>query len=170
MATPERDEHLASWAPKRAAGYLKACAIRQAGVDAPQTQEEHKQRYLHTWWDDERAFLNFEGMLPRELGETFEKAVLKAAHSSEIEETSSPRFEERMADALVRLVGGSPAGGRDPVLVVHVDVERLLGSEGVAETESGVQLATETVHRQMCLGPTEWVLEVKGRPIGVGKR
>src|SRR5205823_1545720 len=68
---------------------------------------------------------------------------------------------------------GQDASG--PCIVVHTDVEVLAGAShdetpGMAETDSGVRLADDTVRRLACDATVEWVVEGGGAPLGIGRR
>src|SRR2546430_1632459 len=79
-----------------------------------------------------------------------------------------------LADALVGFLSASN-GSATPCLVVHADISVLeTVSEpnvaALAETESGVTLADETVRRLACDAAVELVVESNGVPVGIGRR
>ena len=149
---------------------------RQERVSRQQADQDARLRYLWMGWDEERRFLRLEGELPAEQGAQVEAALERKAEEIVLE--PGPLLDPRgarLADALTELVAcsGEATGGAS--LVVHTDVAVLAGApEGVdphlAETESGVRLADETVRRLACDAIVEWAVEAGGIPIGVGRR
>ena len=60
-------------------------------------------------------------------------------------------------------------------MVVHAGAEVLVREEPdrgpwLAETEGGQRLASESVRRLACDSRIDWVLESRGRPVGIGRR
>jgi hypothetical protein len=74
---------------------------------------------------------------------------------------------------MVELVTAGGDGVQPATLVIHADAGVVLDGEGrgsLAETESGVQLADETVRRLACDPRVEWVVERDGRAVGIGRQ
>jgi len=60
-------------------------------------------------------------------------------------------------------------------MVIHAAAEALTGEEAgrgpwLAESESGARLCSEAVRRLACDARIDWVIETRGRPIGIGRR
>lgn len=73
------------------------------------------------------------------------------------------------------VTGGGDGEAAPATVVVHAGAEVLAGDEPaegpiLAETEEGRRLASEAVRRLACDGRIEWVLESRGRPVGIGRR
>jgi hypothetical protein len=177
FATPETDEYWARKAPERRPAGLWREARRHERVLAKEAENVHRRRYLSLWWDPESPVLYLEGRLGADQGAAVQAALERRAEGVVLEEppVSSPQ-EARMADALVELVTGGDAEQAPPAaLVVHAGAEVLTGeepSEGpwLAETEAGTRLATEAVRRLACDSRIDWVLESRGRTVGIGRR
>jgi hypothetical protein len=75
------------------------------------------------------------------------------------------------ADALLALAGGT-AGVQPPQVVVHVDVETLIGGSKatVGVLDTGAPVPAETVRRLCCDAALVPMAERDGRPLSVGRR
>jgi hypothetical protein len=172
FATPETDQRWAEEAPRRRPAGLWREARRHDRARVKDAQEARRERYLWLHWDPERPVLWLEGMLPAEEGERLEGALRHRAEQVPPDPDASDPPAARMADALVDLACGDP---EPATVVVHAGAEALLREERargpwLAETEGGRRLPSQSVRRLACDGTIEWVLESRGRPVGIGRQ
>ncbi|HEX2031206.1 MAG TPA: DUF222 domain-containing protein [Actinomycetota bacterium] len=174
FVTPETEPLWARRAPRLRPATLWQEAERHRRVRAKDEADARRQRFLSTWWDEDRM-LCLSAALPAEEGAAVEAALSRRAEEVPPDPEADAPGEARMADALVELVA-SPAGHRGPdaVLVVHADAAVLAGKESqdgpwLAETEGGQRLTADAVRRLACDASIEWVLESDGRPVGIGR-
>ena len=176
FATPETDERWAVEAADARPAWLWRESRRHERVGLRAADDAHRGRYLRISFDEEAPVCYIDGRLGAEQGAAVERAL--GRHSEHVELADEPDLpaEARMADALVELVTQSGgAGSGVPVLVVHAQAEVLSGDERsvgpvLAETDSGVRLASESVVRLACDCRVEWMLERDGRPVGIGRK
>jgi hypothetical protein len=176
-------------------GYRRARAATVEGA-----QRAHEERYLYAFEDDDGSLL-IQARVPADEGGLLLAALEQAECAARAERDGSAeptsvwaiRREEggsaepvaekcvpaRRADALIALArtelasGGTVDARGDPVeLVVHVDVETLVGDQvrDRSEVEDGPVLAPETVRRLGCDAGVVRMLERDGRPLSVGRR
>lgn len=176
FATRETDEAWSRRAPRMRPVSLWQEVRRHERLARDEEESLHRRRYLRLDWDPERPLLHLEGMVGAEQG-----AALQAALGGRAERTETPTdaVDPRGAKLADALVGAATAARAErasaPVLVVHTAAELLAGvpergRPHLAETESGVRLSEEAVRRLACHAKVEWVLEARGRPVGVGRR
>jgi Domain of unknown function (DUF222)/HNH endonuclease len=173
FVNPEEDEDWARRAQAMSPAELRGEVRRRQRVAREEAETLANLRYLWMGWDEDRRMLHLEGELPAEHGAAVEAAIERAAQDIVLEEGPDIRDPEgaRLADALVGLVTSGSGGSAQPVVVVHADVATVSGAESsLAETESGVSLATETVQRLACDAVVECVVEAGGTPVGIGRR
>jgi hypothetical protein len=173
FATPGSDEELAMEAPSMRVGKLWRLAHREERSRRQRELKEDRQlRRARMDWDEDKRSLHLEADLPGEQGARFEAAVRRRAAGITVEDdVLCPPSEARLADAIVELVTSSGERSQETTLVVHADAHVLTDDGGdLAETESGVQLADETVQRLACSAMIEWVLESDGRAVGIGRQ
>lgn len=152
-------------------------ARRHERIQARDARDIHRRRYLWLHWDQELPVLHLEGMLPAEQGAAVKAALERRAEEVVLEEPpEGPAQPARLTDALVELVAGRDAE-RAPLatVVVHAGAEVLAENEAtmgpwLAETEEGQRLPSEGVRGLACDARIEWVLEWRGRPVGIGRR
>ena len=176
-ATSENDVRLAREAASMQASSLWQEAKRHERMRTEEARDLHAKRSFWMWWDQEVPVLYLEGMLPAEQGAAVERALNERAEQVVLAEVPAGRPQEaRLADALVELITGSSRDGAVPAtLVVHAEAAALTREERptgpwLAETESGTRMCTEAVRRLACDARIEWVLESKGRTVGIGRR
>jgi hypothetical protein len=172
FATPETDQTWAEKAPKLSPGALWREARRHERVRLREAEEIRRERYLWLAWDQTRPVLWLEGMLPAEEGAAVEAALGRRAESVPVDPEAADPARARLTDALVDLATGGP---QPATVVVHAGADVLVREEPdrgpwLAETEGGQRLATESVRRLACDGRIDWVLESRGRPVGIGRR
>jgi hypothetical protein len=174
FATPETD---ALWAVKGATWRpwsLHREAARHRRMEERELRDARAVRSLSTWWDDEKTLMYLEGTLPADEGAAVQAAL--EARAQEIVLTDSPHDPgaARMADALVELVCEGSGEGQGAVLVVHVDAEVVAAARPngpvLSETQDGIRLGSDAVRRMACDAQVEWVAEIDGRPVGIGRR
>jgi hypothetical protein len=176
FATAETDAELAAWARPIGARRLYDEARRHERARRKDFESDRQLRYLRTWWDPDRRFLNLEGSLPAEQGARVEAALERRAEEIVLED--GPLYDRRgarLADALEELVSSSGERVTPATLVIHADAEVLAsrtvpGRVHLGETESGTQLSDEAIRRLACDARIEWVLESEGRTVGIGRR
>src|SRR5205085_3069680 len=148
-------------------------ARRRERITRQQVREESKLRYLWMGWDDDKRVLHVEADVPGEQGAAFEAKLRRRSEEIVVEDGVMDREGARLCDALVELVCEGGGSGND-VVVVHADVAALTGTTGeeprLAETETGIRLADETVRRLACDAVVDWVVEAGGVPVGLGRR
>ncbi|HJV05168.1 MAG TPA: DUF222 domain-containing protein [Actinomycetota bacterium] len=177
FATPETDVRWAREAPDRRPASLVREARRHERIRTEDAREIHRRRYLWIHWDHEVPALHIEGMLPAEQGTAVKAALERRAAEVVLEEPpAGPPQDARMADAFVELVAGRNAEqAPSATLVLHAGAEVLAGEESdrapwLAETDGGQRVASGAVRRLACDARIEWVLEWRGRPVGIGRR
>jgi len=171
LASEEEDELWARNAPPMSPAELWAEVHRRQRVARVDAETDSKLRYLWMGWDDDHRMLRLEGELPAEQGAAVEAALEHASEDVTVEDDVRDREGARLADALVGLVTSGSGGATQPIVVVHADAAAVSGGAGsLAETESGVSLATETVQRLACDAVVECVVETGGMPVGIGRR
>lgn len=170
---PGLDDEWANLAQRMRPGRLHDEARRHLRLRRDREQHpDHALRYLRLQWDDEKRFLQLQGSLAAEQGAAIEGALHRAAHRvAPSEEEAWDRRGARMADALEAVAtGGSGGRAGQPTMVVHVDGAVLSGEgDGIAETDSGVQLTNDAVERLACHAKVRWVKEEDGRPVDIGR-
>jgi len=176
FVTAETDQLWSERANETSLSGLWAEARRHERVSRQQAEHDRRMRRLWMQWDEDRRFLSLGGELPAEQGAAVEAALERRAQEVVLED--GPLYDRhgaRLADALVELVCSGEGGGTAPVLVVHSDASVLTavcdrGEPRIAETDSGVPLAEESIRRLACDSGLEWVVEQDGRSIGIGRR
>jgi hypothetical protein len=177
FVTSETDEFWAGRASDLRPSTLHREAGRHERIRSQDATELHRMRFLSLNWDFELPLLHLEGILPAEQGAALQAALERRAEDVVLADrpAGDPK-EARLADALVELVTRSgPEEAPTATLVVHADAKVLASDESgqgrwLAETEMGQRLASETVRRIACDSRIEWVLESRGRPVGIGRR
>jgi hypothetical protein len=147
-------------------------ARRRERLRSKEAEDLRRQRYLWLSWDRERPVLWVGGMLPAEEGTALESAIVRRAEDVPGDPEAADPPGARLADALVDVATGGP---QPATVVVHAGADALVREEPesgpwLAETEGGQRMASETIRRLACDGRIEWVLESRGRPIGIGRR
>ncbi|MGH2711597.1 MAG: DUF222 domain-containing protein [Actinomycetota bacterium] len=173
FATQETDEQLSVEAPGMRLGKLWTEARRNERREKQrQLKEDRQLRYARMTWDEEKRFLHIEADLPGEQGAAVEVAARRRAEEITLEDdVLYMPSEARLADAIAELITSSGTSAQPPTLVVHADASVLTSGGGrLGETESGVQLADDTVQRLACDARIEWVLEADGRAVGIGRQ
>jgi hypothetical protein len=172
FATAETD---AEWAEKRPE--IRPVALwretrRHERARVPEAEDARRLRHLALTWDHQRPVLWLEGMLPAEEGAALESAIGQRAEDVQRDPDAADPAGARLADALLDLATGDP---QPATLVVHAGADVLVREEPdrgpwLAETEGGQRLSSENIRRLACDSRIEWVLESKGRPVGIGRR
>jgi hypothetical protein len=176
FATPETDALWAHRAPGLRSWTLHREAARHRRVARRQAEDARRLRSVRLYPDFDLPLVYLEATLPAEEGAAVESALSRRAEQIVLADRPDAPQEARMADALVELVtGGGSDQAPEATVVVHAGAEVLAGeepSEGpwLAETESGHRLSSEAVRRLACDSRIEWVLESRGRPVGIGRR
>ncbi|HEX2031693.1 MAG TPA: DUF222 domain-containing protein [Actinomycetota bacterium] len=176
FATAETDGHWAARAPSLRPGALWREAARHERMRIRDANDAHRSRSLRLYRDPDRPVVYVDGSLPPEQGAAVEAALNRRAEEVPRDPEADFPDEARMADAFVELVTGSADRQPGPAtLVVHADVDAVTGQESregpwLTETEDGYRLTAEAVRRLACDAVLEWVLEERGRPVGIGRR
>lgn len=185
FAEPATDERLAREAPGMRVGRLWHEARRHERIRTREHLTDRQARSVHMGWDEEKRNLHVEADLPGEQGAAFEAAVTRRAEQIVVEDGVLDPKGARLADALVELVGSAGRSSEPATLVIHADAGVVLGVDSaapsgsgslgtsrppLAETETGVQLADETVRRLACDARVDWVAEREGRAVGTGRQ
>lgn len=129
---------------------------------------------LRWWWERRGTQWRLSGCLPPDQGAVVAAALAAIAdRASRVPETGMyAPYHVRMAEALVELAEGRPAG-EEPgpaTLVVHVDADALATGEGTAQVEDGPALPAEAARRLACNARVESVAEgADGRIVGIGR-
>jgi hypothetical protein len=172
VATEANDADLAEaavqWTPRKAREY----ATEVRGTNREEAERQFKDRYVR--FDDQRCSLW--AQLPKDVYGAVKSAITGRARLYNHPSASDPdyeTFENRCADALHALAveggrrrpksgGGGGAddgggsgkvfGGSATTLVVHIDLERLLGGDafGTASIEGVGPISTEMARRLAC--------------------
>jgi hypothetical protein len=171
FAQAETDQLWASRASGMRPPALWLEARRHERARLRDAQEHHRRRYLSLRWDPEHPVLWLEGMLPSDQGAALETALSARAEGLPADPQALDPGGARLADALVE----SASGSEPATVVIHADAEAVAGdnrteNRWLAESENGHRLASETVRRLACDGRIEWILESRGRPVGIGRR
>jgi Domain of unknown function (DUF222) len=174
VAGEDNDAELAEaavqWTPRAARQY----ATEVKGTNRAEAQRQFKDRYVR--FDDQRCSLW--AQLPKDMYGAVKSAIVGRARIYGHVSSADPdyeSFENRCADALHALAveGGrraprdgdgaqKPFGGSKTTVVVHIDLERLLGGDefGTATLEGVGPISTETARRLAC--DAEVVLSFEG--------
>ena len=175
ITTPESDAEHAADAPGTSAATLEVAARRARRVELAEAEEQQNRRHLQWWWQGNEGF-RLSGRLPAADGATLVAALERVAAQQPDQEIYAvgEAYASRMADALMGLASGQPAG--DPhadraCVVVHVDAATLAGNgEGAAHLDGGHPVHPEIARRLCCDGKLEVVIEGGDRvPVGVGR-
>lgn len=184
VATEANDAELAEaaveWTPRKAREY----ATEVRGTNREEAQRQFKDRFVR--FDDARCSLW--AQLPKDMYGAVKSAITGRARLYTHPSASDPdyeTFENRCADALHALAleggrrrptrsgagagesagesgGGKPFGGSKTTVVVHIDLERLLGGDefGTASIEGVGPISTEMARRLAC--DAETILSFEG--------
>jgi hypothetical protein len=182
VANQENDADLAEaavqWTPRKAREY--ASEVR--GTNREEAARQFKDRFVR--FDDARCSLW--AQLPKDMYGAVKSAITGRARLYNHPSAADPdyeSFENRCADALHALAleggrrrparspdgdgaggtgGGKPFGGSKTTVVVHIDLERLLGGDafGTASIEGVGPISTEMARRLAC--DAETILSFEG--------
>jgi Domain of unknown function (DUF222)/HNH endonuclease len=176
FAVPESDARWAEEATRLRPAALWREARRHERIRVREAEQIRRERYLRLQWDQERPVLWLEGMLPAEEGAALEAALARRAEDVPRDPDALDPAGARLADALVEQVSAPAADCPTPAtVVVHAEADVLVREEPdtgpwLAETEGGHRLPSESVRRLACDARIDWVLESRGRPVGIGRR
>ena len=176
FACAETDALWTARAPSMSPAGLYREARRHERIRLPDAEDIYRGRSLSMWWDDELPICYLEGTLPSEQGSTVQAALTRRAEEIVLADQPDDPGGAGLADALVELVACGEGGGSPGTsLIVHADAQVLVAEEpdvgpSLAETELGQRSTSEAVRRLACDAQIGWVLELDGRPVGVGRR
>jgi Domain of unknown function (DUF222)/HNH endonuclease len=200
IAEPESEEELLELAAHATAAQLERVVRGLRRVSAAEAGEQHAERYLVTWWEDDGS-LSVRAQLPPEDAAVFLEA-LDASHdriraSTPAEQGGSaeppppaeppapaeppPHPRQTHADALVEMAAASLSGdsstsrARSPgnayQVVIHVDEETIAhDARGRVRIADGPALAPETARRLACDSSLVPVIEREGSALTVGRK
>jgi hypothetical protein len=191
VATPETEETLVQVARHTTAAQLERLARayrtvrRREGLE--EANDRHFRRYARYYFDEDGSFVMSLRLSPEE-GALVVKALdaardevrkaKKREKSDSAESASEDPPTPTMADAVVAMaeaaLPGEPAvrsGGDRYQVVVHVDVDTLIGDGGRSEIEDAVNVAPETARRIACdAGLLVALHGADGRLLTVGRK
>jgi hypothetical protein len=190
IAEPATEEDLLELATHATAAQLERVVRGLRRVSAAEADEQHAERYLVTWWEDDGS-LSLRAQLSPEDAAVFLMA-LEASHdrlregASDADRGSAeplaeggsaeppPHPRQTHADALVEMSAASVSASDqcDPYQVtVHVDAEALTrDARGQVRIADGPALAPETARRLACDSSLVPLLEREGSALTVGRK
>lgn len=193
VAEPEMEAELVELAHEATAAQLERLMRGYRGALLDDAERALERRHLTTHWDDDGS-LRISGSFPAEEGALLLKALELAqaqlaaeghpgALSADGVEAgaSSEAAPDRptAADALIAVAESTVArgvaaasGGDRHQIVVHVDLDELVGNEGRSggELDSAVRLPAVAVRRLGCDASIVALIERHGRALSVGRK
>jgi len=174
LATPETEAELIRWARSVSSGAIRRRAERAERRSLDDVRSTEESRSCSWWFYDDGRRVCVTADLPASRGMTLIRAVNRGAERVPVMpgEEDEWGIDARRADALVALAAGGLA--RDPdsdrsTVVVHTSLQALAAGEG-SEIEEGGIAHPETVHRLMCSGRVQLVIEDEaGNPVRIGR-
>lgn len=179
FAQKDTEKRLISWGQKVTAATIRRRADLENAPKKEDVVEADRTRFLRYWfYDDDRRF-GLEGSFPADTAAVVAKALDRlAGRLPDIVDDDHPMsFEDsldaRRADALVALASKEIAEDSDPdraTVVVHADLDALLGDHRGCEIEGGPIVHPETARRLSCDARLEVVLhDPDGCAVGIGR-
>jgi hypothetical protein len=182
FATPDSEQELIAWARR-----VTAATVRQRAdvFNRPEIEEARsveQARFLNWWWNQGKASLGLEGLLPAAEGAAFIKAIERAAErlaeappeeeqDFDIPVSPQDRREQRAADALCALSSQALASDQDAdraTVVLHTTLDGL--GRGSSEIEGGLGLHHDIARRLSCDARLQFVLrDEEGNALGIGR-
>ncbi|MBA2312116.1 MAG: DUF222 domain-containing protein, partial [Actinobacteria bacterium] len=181
FATPGTERKLLIWARRVSVAAIRRKADLEARPSRQDTVEADKTRFLHYWWFDDGRRLGLEGSLPADQGSVVARALDRMAERVPdiVEGDHEPRAEPqesleiRRADALNAMASSAIADDHDTeraTVVVHAELEALMGDQRGCEIEGGPVIHPETARRLSCDARLQVVLEdAAGDAVGIGR-
>jgi hypothetical protein len=175
FATSETEVGLLRWAQTVSTGAIRRRGDREIRQSLHDTQDADKDRRLSWWWTDEGRRLGLQAELPAAEGAKVLTTIEQLARELPVMpgEEDPVHLEQRRADALVALCGGTPADGAGPdrtTVVVHARLEGLNRNTRGAELEDGPVLHPATLRRLLCSARVQTIVEDEtGDVLGVGR-
>ncbi len=131
-----------------------------ARSDVDELERQRAQSKVSRWIDRDtgmhKTLIEADPVTDRIIWSAVQRERGKLRRRSQNSSGQKPSWDRLTVDALVEAVTAGddddPNGGR-PTIVAHIDVERLRGGlreRGICETDSGVDLPTDTVRRLAC--------------------
>lgn len=180
IATPDTDGELAERAAGLTPSEIRATPRR---VTEQEVERARDDRYVTYRFHETKPIFEMNVVLPDEEGATFITALTRKAGQFDLDpyDGSVPEYGTRLADALVEMASQSLAADADhdrATLMVHTDVQTLLGIEGGAQATlgdgttipTGTTITNQTLRRLACDARIQLVIEdpVDG-VIGIGR-
>jgi hypothetical protein len=184
FVTPEKQRRWIHKAQGMSVGKIKEFADEANAAPVEDARTAERCRYLGAKYSMDGLSMSLFASLPALEGAlvmaTIDEIADKLQATPEDEEAVvdpvADTLEMRRADALVELVIGSSEGAYDddalcdiaPTLVVHADVEALVGNEKGGAIEDGPVLHPAVVQQVSCDPRLQVVLERNGTAVGIG--
>lgn len=182
VATPELESDLLEIARHGTAAQLERVVRGVRTALASGEEVAFERRHVDLRWEPD-GMLRVSGVLPAEEGELLIRAIEVAREALRREGAGGPAVgsgspQPDRADGLAAMaetllahgVASVPAGERNQV-VVHVDLDRLTGSDrGGAEIGTGGVVNAETARRLACDASVVTLIERAGEPLSVGRK
>ncbi len=175
FVTPADESRWISWARSTTTGGVRERADGEVKRSHEEAEAIEATRSLVHWRDNDHVFL--QARLPAEQGERVVAAIDKLAetlpsHPDDVSVgsvlgTEAPSIDQRRADALVELITSSGVTNSDTTLVVHAQLDALVGDEGTCSVAGRPTIHPETARRLSCDSKLQTILE-DGRAMTVG--
>ncbi|MBA2312838.1 MAG: DUF222 domain-containing protein [Actinobacteria bacterium] len=179
FAVPETERKLIMWARRVSVAAIRRKADLEARPSQEDILEADKTRFLHYWWFDDGRRLGLEGSLPADQGSVVARALDRLADRApdiiedDCEAGPTESLETRRADALFMMASSAIADDHDPeraTVVVHAELDALIGDQRGCEIEGGPVIHPETARRLSCDARLQVVLEdAAGDAVGIGR-
>jgi hypothetical protein len=180
FATAETEKRLITWGRRVTVAGIRRKADLANRAPQEDVVEADRTRFLRYWWFDDGRRFGLEGALPADCGAVVAKALDRLANrvpdiidEDHVPIPSEESLDARRADALVAMASSQIACDQDPdraTVVVHAELDALLGDDGSCEIEGGPVIHPETGRRLSCDARLQVVLHDRdGHVVGIGR-
>lgn len=175
FATEGTERRLIAWARGVSCGAVRRRADRELSHPIEDVRDAERYRSVTWWFNGEGTRFGLLADLPACDGAVIAKALQRTVDELPVMpgEDGAHGVHARRADALVALASARIAADADPdraTVVVHADLDALIGGTGGCEIENGPVIHNETARRLLCNGRIQTVIEDRaGRLVGVGR-
>ena len=169
------DADLVRLGERLTSAHLRRLVALTRPITTSDAAEAHRQRELAVHFDDDTQILQLRGRLTGDDAMAAYTALVKHADAApDNPDTGAPDpLRTRLADALCGICStwlDAHAPAHRPTVVVHGDLELLLGADGSAHMTGGPTVAAETFRRMACDCALSVIADGPGgRPVGHGR-
>jgi hypothetical protein len=171
FATPETEKDVLAWARRASVNAIRRKADLANRASLEERSDAHSERFLEWSWYDGDTRVGLEAMLPADTGSEVIRAIKELADSLPRVPAEDSTFEQRCADASVTLCSsGSTSGGKQPHVVLGIDLGHLAGDGPGGAIEGGPILHPELARRFACDCRLQAVArDPGGHAVGIGR-